>query len=142
MDIIKNIDIENALNNSKRVYLCGNLQAPNGLQHVPTPAYEIGISDYKTYTCDAPHIHTFNTEFNYVLEGEIKVLLIEKNQEFHFKKGDLFVIHPDEPYIGKSLAGTKTLFSKVPGGNDKQLVPLTASLIEWGKDWSSSLKGE
>ena len=142
MDIIKNTDIENALRDSNRVYLSGNFQSPNGVNHIPTSAYEIGISDYKKFTCDAPHIHTFNTEYNYVLEGEIKILLIDKNQEFHFKKGDLFVIYLNEPYVGKSQAGTKTLFSKVPGGNDKELVPLTDSLIAWSKEWNASLRGE
>lgn len=142
MDIIKNRDIENALTDSKRVYLCGNLHAPNKVNHIRTPAYEIGISDYKVYTCDAPHIHTFNMEYNYVLEGEMKILLFETQQEFHLKKGDLFVIHPNEPYAGKSKAGTRTLFSKVPGGNDKEFIPVTDTFKKWSKEWNASVEGE
>ena len=115
MDIIKNDDINNSLKNSTRVYLCGNLQFPNELKHVPTTGYELGISEYDFFTFEKPHIHSFNDEYNYVLEGEVKVLLINEGKEFHLKKGDLFVIHPNEPYVGKSLAGTKILFSKVPG---------------------------
>lgn len=142
MDIIKNVDIENALIDTKRVYLCGNLQAPNNVNHVQTAAYEIGISDYKIYTCDTPHIHTYNMEYNYVLEGEMKILLIDKKQEFHLKKGDMFVIHPNEPYAGKSKAGTRTLFSKVPGGNDKEIIPVTVIYENWSKEWSASVEVE
>ena len=52
MDIIKNDDINNSLKNSTRVYLCGNLQFPNELKHVPTTGYELGISEYDFFTFD------------------------------------------------------------------------------------------
>ena len=137
MDIIKCEAIDNGLKENCRLYLCGNLQFPNGIDYIQTAKYEIGISNYPQYTVDKPHIHTYNMEYNYILEGEIKLLLIQEERELLLKKGDFFVIHPNEPYVGKCRAGTRTLFSKVPGGNDKMEVPLTSPIIRWGAHWDA-----
>ena len=130
-------DVERALGTQLRVYLCGNLQSSDALSHIPTESYEIGISDYKTDTFEKAHIHTFNTEYNYVERGMIKIFLLNEKKEYLFRKGDLFVIEPTEPYVGKSRKGTRTIFSKVPGGNDKQLVPMDDALLKWGSSWEA-----
>ena len=138
MNIIKNEDIEKGLNEKERLYLCGNLKFPNGVEHIPTEKYEIGISKYCDYNVNQPHYHSYNTEYNYVLEGEIKILLIGENKEFHFKKGDLFVINPFEEYVCKCLGDTKILFSKVPGGNDKVKLAITEEIKHWGRQWTNN----
>ena len=47
------------------------------------------------------------------------------------------MIDTNEPYVGKSLTGTRTIFAKVPGGNDKVLVPMDETLIAWGRSWDA-----
>lgn len=136
MDVIKSGSVDEGLNRHGRVYLCGDLEFSNGVEHIRTSGYEIGISQYDEFTADKPHYHSYNTEYNYVLEGEIKVLLINEGREVHLKKGDLFVIQPNEHYVGKSLPGTRTFFSKVPGGNDKVEIAVTEETEKWSKSWS------
>lgn len=137
MEILKQKEIETGLQEKGRVYLCGNLSQPNGVQHIQTDGYEIGMSFYAEYTFEKAHIHAQNQEYNYVLEGAMKIFLLSEKKEYLFQKGDFFVIQVNEPYVGKSMPGTKTLFSKVPGGNDKVLVPMNNFLIQWGKSWES-----
>ena len=79
MKIIKNQDIDNTLKDQKRVYLVGDIKMPNGLEAIKTDGYEIGISDYKEDTFDAPHVHLSNDEYNYVLEGSVKIFLFKEN---------------------------------------------------------------
>ena len=138
MECIRNNEIEEGLKISKRVYLCGNLEKPCALAHIPTEAYELGISDYHEYTFEKVHFHAFNKEYNFVLEGAIKILLIKTGEEYTFTKGDLFVIDTDEPYVGKAFPGTRTIFSKVPGGNDKILIEIDERIKKWGESWDST----
>ncbi|MCQ2467241.1 MAG: cupin domain-containing protein [Clostridia bacterium] len=138
MKIVRGNDVENALEHGVRVYLCGQLSQKNEyLDHIENDGYEIGISQYDEYTFEKPHIHTSNTEYNYVLEGSIKILLIREGKELCFSKGDLFVIETGEPYVGKAMAGSRTIFSKVPGGNDKELYPMDEKILAWGASWDS-----
>lgn len=142
MNIIRRSDVEKGLKKNFRVYLCGNLEKANEIEHIPTDGYEIGISVYPDYTFEKAHIHSFNREYNYVLEGAIKIFLLEEKREYLFEKGDLFVINVNEPYVGKSLAGTRTIFSKVPGGNDKVLVEMNDALLRWGQCWEAVYQEE
>lgn len=137
MLIIRSSGIEAGLKQNGRVYLCGNLEKANGVQHIQTEGYEIGISDYPSYTFEKPHLHAFNREYNYVLSGAIKILLLSEKKEYLFQAGDLFVLTVDEPYVGKCAPNTRTIFSKVPGGNDKVLVELTPAIANWGRSWDS-----
>ena len=137
LDIIRGGDIEAGLQRTGRVYLCGNLSGENALKHIPTTGYEIGISVYPEYTFEKAHVHTYNREYNYVVEGRLKVFLLREGREYLVEKGDLFVINTDEPYVSKADAGTKTIFSKVPGGNDKVLVPMSPALMRWGSSWDA-----
>lgn len=141
VEIIKSGEIENGLVETGRVYLCGDLKGPNGVRHIKTEGYEIGISDYPAYKFEKAHIHKFNIEYNYIIEGEMKILLLNERREYHFKKGDFFAIHTDEPYVGKAKAGTRTIFSKVPGGNDKVLVPVDEAVLKWGSTWDAVYEG-
>ena len=137
MDFIKNSDIESGLEAFGRVYLCGNLKKANGVEHIMTDGYEIGISDYSEYTFEKPHLHAFNREFNYVIKGAIKVFMLNEKTEYLFSQGDLFVINANEPYVRKCIKGTRTIFSKFPGGDDKVLVDMDDNLMNWGKSWDT-----
>lgn len=140
MDIIKRQDIEKGLEETGRVYLCGNLKKANGIKHITTEGYEIGISDYAVYTFEKAHVHSFNREYNYVLEGAVKVFMLEERKEYIFEKGDLFILNKGEPYVSKCYPGTRTFFSKNPGGNDKVFVEMDEALIRWGETWDSKYK--
>ena len=137
MDFIKNSDIESGLEAFGRVYLCGNLKKANGVEHIMTDGYEIGISDYSEYTFEKPHLHAFNREFNYVIKGAIKVFMLNEKTEYLFSQGDLFDINANEPYVSKCIKGTRTIFSKFPGGDDKVLVDMDDNLMNWGKSWDT-----
>ena len=142
MEIIRNKEIENGTAQFGRVYLCGDLQYSDGVDAIKTTGYEIGITDYPEYTFEKAHLHSFNKEFNYVLEGRIKVLLLKEKKEFIFEKGDLFVIGTNEPSVAKIEAGSKTIFSKVPGGNDKVLIAMEEPVLRWGKAWDNAYMEE
>lgn len=142
MKIIKNRDIENVLDKQKRVYLVGDIKMPNGLEAVHTDGYEIGISSYKEDTFDAPHVHLANDEYNYIIEGSVKIYIFKENKEYVFNKGDMFIISKDEAYAAKAKKGTKVIFSKFPGGNDKKLIEdIPDSLIKWGASFDAPYKG-
>ena len=140
MDILRFDEINLGLKHQHRVYLCGNLKRDNGSRYIKTDGYEIGISVYSEFTFEKPHLHSFNTEYNYVVDGELKIFMINEKREYHLKAGDLFVIYANEPYVGKMKAGSKTIFSKVPGGNDKVLVNVLETdpaLQAWGNNWDA-----
>lgn len=140
MDIIRNHEVSNALKNQKRVYLCGDLKKENPIPYVKNKEYEIGISYYEKFTAELPHLHSFNSEYNYVIEGELKIVLINEHKEFILSKGDLFVINVNEPYVTKAKRGTKVIFSKYPGGNDKKLVEISPSIKKWMKSYKTNLE--
>lgn len=121
-----------------RVYLCGCLARPNGVRHVQAGAYEVGMTWHPEYACEVAHVHPQNHDFCYVLDGEVKVLLLDEMSEHHFRKGDFFVIEPGERHVAKCKAGTRVLFSKVPGGNDKVRIPHDGTISAWGASWDAT----
>lgn len=136
MKVIKNEDINTALINEKRIYLSGNLKEVNKIEHIQTDGYEIGISNYDKFTCERAHYHSYNFEFNYVLEGVVKVYIFSEKKEYILKKGDLFLIEPNMIYISKAIANTRVLFTKNPGGNDKILTPeYEENIKDWMENW-------
>ncbi len=135
MEYIMGSDLRQALQSSYRVYLCGNLSKPQEMKWIPDGQLEIGTSLYKEFTADKPHFHAAATEYNYVISGKTKVLLIDEGQEFTFEEGSLFVIPPHTKYASKHLGGTRILFVKNPGGNDKNLVNINEALTDWLKSW-------
>ncbi len=136
MEYIRGIDLNQALRSSYRVYLCGDLQKPQDcLSWISDTMLEIGTSLYKEFTADHPHFHAQATEYNYVLHGVSKVLLIDEGTEYIFDENTLFVIPPHTRYASKHMAGTRILFIKYPGGNDKNLITVDGSLKQWLETW-------
>jgi len=132
--IIRGSDIEEATSKEYRQYLVGDLKNPQLLDFVKDNV-EIGISSYKEFTSDVPHKHPVCSEYNYILEGTTKVLIIEDNVEFTFEKGDFFSIPVNTPYASKHKGGTKVLFFKNPSINDKTKVEVTKELSDWLNKW-------
>ena len=135
MQFISGDSIHNALEHSYRVYLCGDLQQPQDLPWIHDERNEIGISYYKEFTSDKPHFHSTATEYNLVLSGCSKVLLLEEMKEYTFEAGSLFVFPPMTKYASKHTGGTTVLFFKSPGGNDKHLIDIDPDLRIWLSSW-------
>lgn len=131
MKLITNKNISNALSSTNRIYLAGKLSGANPIEHFNLEDFEIGISDYKDFTIDKPHYHSFNHEYNFILNGEIKVFVIDEKKEYLLKEGDIFLIEPNMKYITKSKKGTRVLFMKSPGGNDKVEIDKEGISNEW-----------
>lgn len=136
MQIIKKDSIEHALSKEYRQYLTGHLSKSQPFLNHIDDDIEIGISHYSKFTADKPHYHPVCTEHAYVLEGAIKICLLDgSNEEFEIKEGDFFVIRPGIPYAAKNAKGTKVLFIKSPGTNDKTLIEVDDKTKTWLSTW-------
>ena len=137
MKYLDGSEIIEALQKTYRVYLCGNLEKPQKeLKWIHDEQLEIGISHYQDFTADSPHLHTDATEYNYVIKGSSKVLILAEEREYVFASGSLFVIPQNTKYASKHSADTQILFIKSPGGNDKQLIDVSPKLQTWLQSWN------
>ncbi len=137
---IPSADIENAMKNSTRQYFTGDLKLPQTLEFLFDSDVESGISGYPNYRWEAAHYHTKANEYCYILEGETKYVNLANDTEYCFAKGDFYVLHHDTPYLQKSKPGCRLLFFKIPGLNDKVLVPMTAQMKQWCQHWENRWK--
>ena len=137
MEIIRKADLDSALAQEYRQYLTGHLGRPQPfLRHIEDDI-EVGMSQYETFTADKPHVHPVCTEHGYVLSGVLRVRLLDSGEETELHEGDFFVLRPGTPYASKSLAGTRVLFIKHPGQNDKTLVEPDEETAKWMSNWDS-----
>ncbi len=127
--------IEWALHQTYRQYLTGRLERPQKELSCLEDDIEVGISRYDGFTADKPHLHLRATEHVYVLEGEVRIRLMNGGQEYRLKQGDFFLLRPGVAYASKNAAGTRLLFIKAPGGNDKQLAEPDPETISWLAAW-------
>jgi len=127
--------INEALKDTTRQYLVGNLKLPQELCHIDDSNIEIGITDYKKYTIELPHWHKVAYEYQYMIKGETKYLDIDTGEETHYAAGDFYRIDPKTKYAQKSLSATTILFIKVPPGNDKVVIELNDTVNEWLEQW-------
>lgn len=140
MQILRHQEISEGLTEGFRVYLAGNLGKPQPLPHcIPSAGVEIGLSRYQEFTPETPHFHSENTEYNYVIKGQVKILYIETMTEFLFTAGDLFVMEVGNRYVTKAQAGAEVIFFKAPGGNDKQVVPSSGQVKVWLESWEAKV---
>jgi 8-oxo-dGTP diphosphatase len=125
-------EIEQALRDVTRQYLVGNLQKPQALHYIPSSLIEIGITRYVGgNNREAPHRHKHAFEFQYMTAGVTAYLDMTTGEEHVFRKGDFYVIEPGVVYAQKSAPDTEILFIKVPPGNDKVPVEITAQVDAW-----------
>ena len=136
LEYIKKEQLDAALEQEYRQYLTGHrTREQKFLKHVDDDI-EIGISHYRVFTADKPHMHPVATEHSYVLQGSIKVLLLEgEPKEYQLNAGDFFVLQPGVGYATKNAPDTKVLFIKSPGINDKTVVPVTDTVKTWLSTW-------
>ena len=136
MEYIKKETIDDALAKEYRQYLTGHLKRPQPyLQHIDDDT-EVGISLYQEFTADQPHVHPVVTEHGYVLSGCVRCRILDgSGTEMEFHEGDYFLLRPGEAHATKNAAGTKVLFFKVPGMNDKTLVDVDEDTREWLASW-------
>ncbi len=136
MKWFKREEIESALDKEKRQYLVGNLAFPQFLMNRIKGDIEIGISYYEYFTADKPHVHPVCTDYSYVLDGQVKIMLLDGSMETHtFNKGDFYMIPPGQPHVTKNCEGTKILFIKSPGMNDKTIVDVGQDVLDWLSKW-------
>lgn len=124
-------EIDQALSDSTRQYLVGNLQRPQALPNIPSDRIEVGITRYAKSAVEQPHSHTQAFEFQYMIKGYTTYLDVNTGEEFTFSKGDFYVIEPGVVYGQKSKADTEILFFKVPPGNDKVPLPVDEIIACW-----------
>ena len=130
--VFQSSGLEHALELSSRIYLSGHLSLPQeSLPHMSTTSFEMGVSHYREFTHDTPHLHAENVEFNYVAEGETHLCDISSGKIWRLSRGSVFIVGPNTPYATKHRQGTKVVFFKAPGGNDKRLVELSPEIEEW-----------
>lgn len=130
IDVVRNEDIETALV-AGRQYLTGSLNEPQALRHLDDGELEVGISVYPTDTVDTPHRHERAREYQYVLAGRLDILELGSGRVHTLRAGDFYVIERQTAYAQRVAAGTRVLFWKNPGGNDKVPVELTAEQLAW-----------
>lgn len=135
-------DVDSALRAAGRVYLVGHLQREQeAFCHVgslPDPT-EIGITRYDSLTVDQPHLHTYNTDFTFVLSGTFAVRIIPTGEVRVLGQGGLCVIQPGIAHVCVASPGTQVLFVKVPGGNDKVVVDLDEASRAWVGEYCASV---
>lgn len=140
MKIVYGKEVRETLSKQIRVYLCGNLSDPEPFDFVKTDGLEIGLSHYQHFTVEKAHFHQWNREFNIIKAGSVKVYVFDEDKEYEFHQEDMYVIEPNMRYITKAQPGTDVIFIKDPGGNDKELLPITEKILNWGKNWDSSME--
>lgn len=139
MEIIRKAELDQALEQEYRQYLAGHLARPQPfLQHIEDDI-EVGMSLYHAFAADQPHVHPVCTEHGYVLSGAVRVRLLDRGEEAEFQAGDFFVIRPGTPYASKNRAGTRVLFIKSPGQNDKTPVDPDEETAVWLSAWDVTL---
>ena len=105
----------------------------------PGDGLEIGISRYDSFTAEKDHYHKWNTEYNYVIKGSVKVVVFNEKKEYELKENDMYVITCGMSYVTKAQPGTEVLFVKSPGGNDKKTLKENKSIGTWSKDWDAKM---
>ena len=129
---ISRSEIDDALQDTTRQYLVGDLKKPERLRHIPSSMIEIGITRYGAEGgTEATHTHKQAFEFQYVTSGVTAYLNTVTGEQHVFKEGDFFLIEHGVVYAQKSSPHTEILFIKVPPGNDKVPVDITPDVQNW-----------
>lgn len=140
IEFIRSEEFEEAFRHSYRHYLTGHLQKEQPYLRHFEDDIEIGMSDYQVFTADVPHVHPVATEHGYVLKGKVRIRFFDSEtgtvtDELEFSEGDYFLIRPGVMHASKNMAGTRILFIKAPGGNDKTPFEVDEETAEWLKNW-------
>jgi len=132
--IIPKSDIEEALHNSDREYLVGNLSKKQNLRHIFDKDVEIGISDYQKETIDKPHFHTCISEYQYILKGEIILFDIDNRKSYQLSEGDFYAVPKGNLHVQISKENSRILFVKNKSINDKKVITVSEEVHQWIKN--------
>lgn len=116
---IKNEAIKSALEKTTRQYFVGNLNIPQLIPFVEDARVEIGISSYANCTIEAPHWHTNQIEYHYLLSGCTTYIETDTGERHVFKPGDFYAIMTGTCFEQELEEGTSLIFIKIPSTNDK-----------------------
>ena len=135
MKVIQGKTLEEALQKAGSVFLCGNAKSRQVPPLIPDDNLEVGINRYEEFTAIPPHYHLSATEYKYVLQGTCKVWMVEEQKEYALEAGSFFVIPPMTRFAWKHAPGTRILFVKNPGSQDRREVEPDETVREWMKEW-------
>ncbi len=140
MEEIRREELEEAFSHGYRQYLTGRLALPQPYLRHFDDDIEIGISDYPEFRADVPHVHPIATEHVYVLSGAVRIRFFGTEAgDAEYRAGDFVLIRPGVPHASKNAPGTRVLFVKSPGGNDKTVFRVGADTREWLSAWDVPL---
>lgn len=131
MKRISDESIRQALTQTTRQYLAGDLKKPQTVPHFQEGTVEVGITSYDTPESEAPHYHTQAVEYMYLMHGMTQYIDLKTDEEYTFYAGDFFQITPGTVYAQRSRPGTELLFIKTPPGNDKVEVEEPDAVFTW-----------
>ncbi len=134
IEILRRASVGAASTESGRQYLVGNLQEAQALQNIPDDDVEIGIATYHDSEADLPHYHPHVREFQYILKGRLLLRNVKTRETVELFEGDFYVINPGTIHVQKAQQGTRVIFFKFPGMNDKTVVPADEELANWLAD--------
>lgn len=137
---ISNTDILDALKNTTRQYFVGNLSKPQRITFIHDDRLEVGISSYPEFQSEPAHVHGVATEYQYMVSGWTEYMDIETGKVYEFKKGDFYAIEPKTVYAQRVKANTNILFIKVPSINDKHLIEISESQLEWLREKMKTIR--
>lgn len=139
MKVVSGNKIRESLSEKTRVYLSGYLSGKQSLESVNIDGLEIGVSHYNSFTAEKAHYHKWNTEYNIIRKGSVKIYVFEEHKEYQLNEDDMYVIEPGKAYITKAQPETEVLFVKSPGGNDKTTPKVIGDIQSWSKDWNAAM---
>lgn len=113
--------LQEALATSNRQYLVGNLQLPQQIDFIHDERLEIGVTKYDQETSEAPHWHTVQREYQYMLAGRTIYTDVITGETLEYRADDFYGILPEICYSQVSDPGTMILFIKYPAMNDKMV---------------------
>lgn len=131
IEVIKAEEINEALKQHYRQYLVGKLTSEQNIENIEDKNVEVGLSYYKEFSSDMPHIHSKVTEYQFVIEGETHIWNVISEEVIELKKGDFYCVKPNTPYAQKSKGNTKIIFFKYPGENDKKIIEVNGLVSKW-----------
>jgi quercetin dioxygenase-like cupin family protein len=132
--VVRGAAIEASLVGTTKQYLAGILGRPQELEHLPYGEVEVGLASYDENCADQPHMHSWQREYQYVLNGRVLLRNMDTGKTHDLSAGDFYVVDPGVSHAQKQEAGTRILFFKHPAGNDKVVLTPNAELADWLAD--------
>lgn len=135
-------EIDGVLRTCHEVALCADTTRPRpGIRFYEDADVEVRMVRYPAFTACAPCRHRGEQEFRFVVQGAVKVLVLDGGSECLLPAGSLFVIDVGMGYCMKCMPGTQILAFALP--NDRRLpdeeLPVGNELRAWMDTWSGSL---